>query len=471
MTLPFARLSAVSGGGAVAPQSTAGINCVVGYTSSGAANALELYLDIPSLVAARGAGPGVEAAAEQIVENGACYLCAPTSDVAGVAGSVTEVGTSPAITVSGTPNDDYRVRVKVTTGGVIGTSQVSVSIDGGNTYAAPVATASTLALTGTGLTLAFAAGTYVADDTASFDCEAPFFGASNFTTAANAAIADPRDFGTMIVVGKPHGADDAAKASALATMAVAAQTAYVAAKTAGKDFRIVLDAPFATASALITAFASTDAEGVLVVAEPIDLQSPISNLIHKRPAASTYGARVASITVQKHPGEVRGGPLPSRVRKIYNSAADRVSLDAARFVTFRTIPRRTGYFVTRGPTMAGPTMSDFSEHQYCRVLDLASAVGRDALLHFLNTELDTISSNNPAVAGRLSAVQAEAIDAYITSALRRALVDTKFVVDAAGFVDRTIDVDSTNSLGGSIRIKRKGYAEYISWEISMTRGV
>jgi hypothetical protein len=466
MPIPNVKVTAVDGAAAVAPASTDSINCVVGYSSSGAANVMELYVDLPSLVAARGVGPGVEACAEQIAESGACYFISPTSDVAGVAGTPAYAGSSPLITATGTPKDDYRVRTAVTTAGILGTSQISISIDGGNTYAAPVASAATIVLGTTGLTLAMAAGSYVVGDTCSIDCTAPYFSTANFGTAAAALLVDSREFGTLLVVGMPTGANDAAKATACANMATAAGSSVATARLAGRSYRAVVDAPFVTAASMVTAFASFSDSGVLVAQDPVDLMSPISGLIHKRPCASTYGARVANITPQKHPGEVRGGPLPSRVRKSYLSAADVVTLDGARFVTFRTIPGRQGLFITRGPTMAA-SGSDYSEHQFCRVSDLGAKVARDALTGWLNRDLDLKTDGT----GSLSDPQAEAIDADLTGRLREALVQTKYVVAAFGTVNRANNVLTSGSLVGSVRELRRGYASFIAYDIGFTRGV
>jgi hypothetical protein len=425
---------------------------------------MQLFVDIPSLVAACGVGPGVEACAEQISESGAAYLICPTSDIAGVAGTPANVGTSPAIGTTGVPKDDYRVRTIITAAGVLGTSQVSVSLDGGNTYAASVATAATVVLGTTGLTLTMAAGSYVVGDTCSIDCTAPYFSTTNFGTAAAALLVDSREFGTLLVVGMPPGANDAAKATACASMAVAVGSSVATARLAGRSYRAVVDAPFVTAASMVTAFASFADSGVLVADSPIDLMSPISGLSHKRPCASTYGARVANITPQKHPGEVRLGPLPSRVRKSYLTAADTVTLDGARFVTMRTVPGRQGFFVTRGPTMAA-NGSDFSEHQFCRVSDLGAKIARDALTNWLNRDLDLKKDGT----GTLTDVQAEAIDADITGALREALVNTKYVVAAFGAVNRLTNVLTTNSLVGSVRELRRGYAEFISYDVGFSR--
>lgn len=78
---------------------------------------------------------------------------------------VVETGTSPAMTVTGTPIAlGYSLKVIITTGGARGTAAFKWSIDGGVTYTLGVLTAATVVLGASGLTLAFATGTYVLND-------------------------------------------------------------------------------------------------------------------------------------------------------------------------------------------------------------------------------------------------------------------------------------------------------------------
>lgn len=72
--------------------------------------------------------------------------------------------TGPTITVSGDPADNFTGRIRITTGGIIGTAQFELSIDGGSTWSAPVLTASEVILFPTGQKATFAAGTYVLNE-------------------------------------------------------------------------------------------------------------------------------------------------------------------------------------------------------------------------------------------------------------------------------------------------------------------
>lgn len=92
------------------------------------------------------------------------YAACPTLSVAGSVGSVTHVGTD-AGTITPTVAPHKPITVLCTLGGIIGTSQVRFSLDGGVTYGPVTTTAATLPVPGTYCTLAFAAGTYVATKT------------------------------------------------------------------------------------------------------------------------------------------------------------------------------------------------------------------------------------------------------------------------------------------------------------------
>ena len=96
-------------------------------------------------------------------------------------GTVTSAGTSPPVaTLAGTPEGPWDLRLKCTTGGAHATATFQFSADGGNTWSADITTTSAddpIALTDTavdslvgnngttGLTVAFAAGTFNVDNT------------------------------------------------------------------------------------------------------------------------------------------------------------------------------------------------------------------------------------------------------------------------------------------------------------------
>lgn len=94
-------------------------------------------------------------------------------------GAVTSGGTSPpVVTVSGTPTSfPSKLRIVMTLGGTLGVAKFKFSVDGGSTFSAEMTTGASVLLTDTaidslvgnngttGITAAFAAGTYNLDNT------------------------------------------------------------------------------------------------------------------------------------------------------------------------------------------------------------------------------------------------------------------------------------------------------------------
>lgn len=163
---------------------------VIGVSSVGATNAVEFYASPTSLREARGEGPAVECAANILSQGGgpvgfvgtdsaiagSLSQVLPTYGTASTQGAITKSGAGPTITVSGAAaTGHYLMRIEITTGGVLGTSQFRWSIDGGSTWlasaiATPVSGTHELstATFATGITATFPAGTYVLNETYSW---------------------------------------------------------------------------------------------------------------------------------------------------------------------------------------------------------------------------------------------------------------------------------------------------------------
>ena len=106
-----------------------------------------------------------------------------TSTVTPANGAVTKNGTSPTITLTGTPAFAFSGKVKVDFGGDRGTATITWSIDGGTTWeAVGVLTGATVALGATGVTLNMPTGTYVLND---------YYTWSSTITRANGAVTQP----------------------------------------------------------------------------------------------------------------------------------------------------------------------------------------------------------------------------------------------------------------------------------------
>lgn len=113
------------------------------------------------------------------------------SDRAPVTFAITSAGTSPpVITVSGHAYGDINLRIEITTTGVRGVADFRWSINGGTTWeATAVLTAAEVELGTTGLTVAFAAGTYTNDNV--YTCTSPEYTTALVKTGAMVFWTDP----------------------------------------------------------------------------------------------------------------------------------------------------------------------------------------------------------------------------------------------------------------------------------------
>lgn len=168
MGIPSANIQRVDGGLGVAPASVGGANLRIGVCSKGTVNLLTGFGSKPALVATNGGGPLVEAIASCLdVAGGPVYGVPVNPSVSGSASAVDQAGTG-AGTVAPSLAPDRVVLAKITTAGVLGTMQVSFSVDGG-AYSDPVLSSASApwqtSPPGAPLVkLSFPAGTYVLNE-------------------------------------------------------------------------------------------------------------------------------------------------------------------------------------------------------------------------------------------------------------------------------------------------------------------
>ena len=187
---------------------------VAGVCSSGTIYSCTQYSSATALVAGEGYGPAVEYTAWHIEKTGKpVYFAKLPTRTAGTNSAVRigDVTGTSVITLTGTPYDDYRGVFLCTTGGTIGTAGIvfKYSLDGGRNYSTNIAlgTANTYAIPHTGITLAFAAGTLVADDVANWYSTAPKWSSSDFDTLFDKFGERTVLFGCLHVVGEAAKTD------------------------------------------------------------------------------------------------------------------------------------------------------------------------------------------------------------------------------------------------------------------------
>ncbi len=170
MSLPGITMTIEDGALGTLPPNTAGASAKIGICSKGTPGTIKGYSDINTLKNDLGSGPLVEAIGQVLnVAGGPVYAVPATPSTAGTAGvngtggGTTHVGPGTG-TVAVSLAPDRIIVAKISTGGILATSQVQFSVNGG-AYSAPVPTAATIRVPGTLTVLSFAAGTYVLNDT------------------------------------------------------------------------------------------------------------------------------------------------------------------------------------------------------------------------------------------------------------------------------------------------------------------
>jgi len=209
--------------------SSARIQAKVGVCSGATPNVVQAWAgpSLRAMIDALGSGPLAEAAAyHRSASSSELYTCAATASQAGVAGTVTHVGTGASVmSTTGTPLDAYDLIVTITraaTGLAARTAAFTYSLDGGATQSPEISvpTSGSYAIAGTGLTIVFTDATFVVDDTYSLTCLAPNATTSDIIAAITALAGDPRTWGWLHVVGSPRPSNSAVTATGTTPPAV-----------------------------------------------------------------------------------------------------------------------------------------------------------------------------------------------------------------------------------------------------------
>lgn len=399
------------------------------------------------------------------------YVLSSTYTIA-TDGTITRGGSAiNTVTQASSALDSYSVVVTITTAGALGAGAFKYSVDGGNTQSGAITIPSggTYAIPSTGVVLTFS-GTFVATDTYSFYATPPGYTTSDVTAAVTALLLLTTQWFMVHLVGTP------ASASAAATMASTLDTLMTSAETGYRFGFAMMDTPTTgsiitsgsaaiadtadTDSTVSAAFTSFTSKRVAVCAGDEDLVSVLTGRIHRRNASWATAARASLVPPSEHLGRVGRGALPGVV-KLYRDEQATPLLDAARFVTHRTIVGIAGFYVTRGLTMALAT-SDFHTIQNRRVLDLACVVARQGLLTYVNASVRVSKST-----GYILEQDAKSIEADVGSRMQAALVNTTppYASGASIVLSRTQNILSTATEPVTVRVIPVGYLESLQVNI------
>ncbi len=477
MTIGDATIDILDGGGAVVvPGNT--VQLVIGTASSGTAARVVATRNPNTLVSEFTSGPLVQAAALTIAKGGtvlamrAATVVDPTTTDVVFTGSGTSV-----ITVTGTPVDDAQYRLRVIKGGTRGTTGITFRLSGdagrheGPTLA--LGTATSFAISGTGLTLNFAAGTLVAGDKAQFSTTAPVWDTGSVAACLDAIRASQyavAGWGSAHLVGSLDGSDATTVGTHLESLATTFQL-YQRLIMASRD--VVLQTAWggdggeteAEWMADVAAdFAAVSARRILVTAGHYNMASAYPNIhlgspAYRRPLSWAVAARRVTIPPQRHDGRARDGSLDNINIDpttdpgdgfVYHDEFFNPGMTEARFCAARTRRRRPGYFVTQ-PNLMSPLGSVFSILPRGNVMDIACDIVQQKGDDEINEDL----SLNPN--GTLLEPDARGIETVMNNALTAEMTSKKMINGSTVVVNREADVGATSKVPVAVTIFGRGY--------------
>lgn len=462
MTAPNLSITVKDGGLGTAPETADGVHVKIGVASGLTALSLYTFTSLAALQASGAIGPAVDAAAVALntVVNGkappAVLIFPVTPSTAATSGSITETRVSTSVgTVASTgssPKDQYNVIVLITTSGTLGAGVFQYSLDGGDTYSAPITIPSggTYTVPNSGVVVVFDASPsgslkFEAGDKFTWSTTAPAMTTSDIASAVTALLALTTAWEGIHIVGAP--ADETATATLFAALATHADTIE-----ASKRYRwVFMEAADVSNSLLKTAMASSSHIRMFVGGGWEELYIPTTKMVLKRPSAWPILGRAMAIPVHEDPARVASGPLSGIVSLYHNEDTATVPLDSDRFSTLRQFVNNdpAGFYVTNVRVFGG-ALSDFKYMQHRRVMDKACTLSRSFLLQLLSdsTFLDPKT-------GLILEESAVMIEEMINAKLRAAMGNS--VSDISFKVSRTDNLLTTSTLTEDERIIPLGY--------------
>lgn len=402
MALPNLTYQRSDGNTGSVRASSLGIMAIIAASAIGTANRPTITTDKIQALTNFGHGELTEAGAHIIdVGKKPVVLCKATATTPGSYGTITTTGapgsTPSAITASAAtkPYDRFRVIVKFVTGGTVGTAGITyqVSLDNGKTWGAVTAlgTATSIAITDTGITLSLGAGGILAAETVTFTTRGPVLSMTDIQPCLDALKATGLTYEAIVILS----------ADGDATIINGVRTAIGGFMSRGLSKRAFINArQYAygteTAQAYIDALtiissAARIGQRVNVGADGGYLTSPIRGISMWRPTALFAAARAARISAGTDAAFVADGPADGVViaddsgNSICWDESATPGLDDQGFTTIRTLARRAGAYIGNSRIFS-PSGSDFVFDQQERTMCIAEERSYDFLTDRLSAK-------------------------------------------------------------------------------------
>jgi hypothetical protein len=471
------QITILDNAGSSIPVNAQTVQVVIGCSSSGTVATPVATRSIATLQSTYGKGPLVEAAALAIAAGATVIAVRATSASPGSTSAVVFAGTGTSVITAsvGTAYDEAYVKFVVVTGGTIGVAGITykVSFDAGKTYGPVLAlgTANTLALTGLGITLAFAAGTLVAGDAATMKTTAPTWDTSGVQACLTALQASPyavSGWGSMHLVGICTGANAATIGGYLNTMAtgylfnrlmVSARDASPATAYSGTG-----ESDATWSAAVIADFASN----AVRIGGPCCGYYPTPSAIadsqagtprYRRSATWSWAVRQTQIAAQTLASKVSLGSLSTIVVDpsldpldgfVYHDERINPVFSAARLCGLRTrVGLGVGYYMTPATCWAAPG-SDFALFPKGLVMDVACGTVHTTGQQVVDSDV-RLNSN-----GTIYENDAGTLESKIGNALAVAM-NGMVSQPALVVVNRTNNIAATGVVLVTVTIYARGY--------------
>ena len=481
MTTGDVEITIIDGGGAVVVVPAASVQLVIAPATSGTDNAIVATRNLNTLKSIFDSGPLPEAAALAILAGGTA-ICIKAPTVSGQDTSVVTTTGAGTVTVSGTPNDEYYVKGKITAAGTVGTKgiQFQLSLDNGRHYGRAVAlgTASTFDIAGTGLQLQFA-GTFAVGDTFRFGTTAPLTdtgGVSDALDAFKASQYAVAGIGSAHVVGAFSGAD-------LQTI-----QGYVAAlKTRFIYTRVICELRDASPATVWGGSGEIESDWIDSVTDDVselnaDRICPCAGNYnmptafptatagtpaYRRNLAWALAARQVAIPPQRHAGRVRDGSLSNIVVDPSNDGSDgfiyhdeslNPGFDIARVTSARLRIGLPGVYITN-PLLASTPGSVFTLLPLGNVMDVACSLVHQVGQKEINSDI-RLNDN-----GTIHENEAQTIERTMLGVINTNMTAQNMISNAAVVIDRTINVRATSKVKTTVTIFSRGYVLEMDIEI------
>lgn len=477
MTTGDVEITIVDGGAAVVVPGSS-VQVVIGTSSSGTAAQPIATQNPNALRSVFDTGPLVEAGALSCIAGGTVIACRAATVTAATKTAVTSTkvaASTSVVTATGTPLDDFQIKLVITTGGTIAAAGIKfqVSVDGGRHYGPilSLGTANTYAISKTGCSFAFAAGTLDAGDTYTFSTTAPLWDTSS-VIACLSAISDSQfaiaGWGSMHIVGPVTGANAATIQTALDSLA--GDFVYTRAIMHARDAAMPVawggagETEAAWLAAVAADFSALDAKRILVAAGHYNIPTAFKNASagspsHRRSLSYALAARQVQIPPQRHAGRVRDGSLqnisvdPTNDPTdgfIYHDARTLAGLDTARLTAARTRIGLPGFYVVNPNLMSAPG-SIFTILPLGNVMDVACSIVHQVGQTDINSDIRL----NPN--GTIYENEALAIEARFKGQIKVQMIDNAMISSCTVTVSRTQNVLATSIVKVTVSIVSRGY--------------